>query len=123
VTLPFTLEAVSEFLVDTYDGFDRPNTAQLVDLLGDGSGSGNDQVLQQGNSPYLQATITGTLTSLADVTLVRGYYDSRDELTFTDGDGEAHGVRILEFAARAFTGWWTFTMQLVETTPPVPEGS
>lgn len=123
MTLPFALEDVTLFLVDTYDGFDRPNTAQLVGLLGDGTGSGNDQVLQQGSSPYRQATLTGTLTSLADVTLVRGYYDSREELTFTDGDGESHGVRVLEFNARAFTGWWSFTMQLLETTPPVPEGS
>jgi hypothetical protein len=122
VTLPFTLGDVTLFLVDTYDGFDRPNTAQLVSLLGDGSGSGNDQVLQQSNSPYRQTTLTGTLTSLADVTLVRDYYDSREELPFVDGDGGIHTVRILEFTARAFTGWWTFAMQLLETAATV-EGS
>jgi hypothetical protein len=122
VTLPFTLGAVSEFLVATYDGFDRPNTAQLVSLLGDGTGSGFDQVLQQGNSPFKQATLTGTLTSLADVNLVRGYYDSRDPVDFTDGDGDEHLVRILEFAAVAFTGWWTFTMQIYED-PELVEGS
>jgi hypothetical protein len=122
VTLPFTLEDVTLFAVATYDGFDRPNTAQLVSLLSDGTVAGIDQVLQQGNSPYRQATLTGTLTSAVDVALVRGYYDSREELAFTDGDGELHGVRILEFAAQAFTGWWTFTMQLLETTRSV-EGS
>lgn len=122
MTLPFTLEAVADFLVDTYDGFDRPNTAQLVSLLGDGTSSGNDQVLQEGSSPFRQATITGTLVSSADIALVRGYYDSREELTFVDGDGEEHGVRILEFSSRAFTGYWTFAMQLLETTRVV-EGS
>jgi hypothetical protein len=79
-------------------------------------------VLQQGNSPYKQATLTGTITSLADINLVRDYYDSREELPFTDGDGRIHTVRILEFTAQAFTGWWTFAMQLLETAATV-EGS
>jgi hypothetical protein len=122
VTLPFTLEDVTLFLVDTYDGFDRPNTLQLVSLLGDGTRTGNDQVLQEGSSPFRQATLTGTIVSSADIALLRGYYDSREELTFVDGDGEEHGVRILELTARAFTGWWSFAMQLIETTRVI-EGS
>jgi hypothetical protein len=122
VTLPFTLEDITFLGVATYDGFDRPNTAQLVSLLSDGTGSGSDQVLQQGNSPYKQATLTGTITSLADINLLRGYYDSRENLSFTDGDAQEHTVRILDFGAQAFTGWWTFTLVLFEIATPV-EGS
>lgn len=121
MTLPFTLGGVTLFLVDTYDGFDRPNSAQLVGLLGDGS-TGGDQVLQEGNSPFRQATLTGTLVSSADIALVRGYYDSREQLIFTDGDGVDHSVRILEFSSRAFTEYWTFAMQLFEDLALV-EGS
>lgn len=116
MSLPFTLGDVALFLVEGYDGFDRPNTAQLVALLGDGTNSGNDQVLQEGSSPWRQAGITATLTSREDVQLLRGYYDTREEITLIDGDGEEHGVRIFEFGAQAFTGWWTCAMQLIETT-------
>lgn len=119
MSLPFTLGTVELFLVATYNGFERPNSMQLIDLLDDGTGLGNDQVLQQGNSPYKQATLTGTLASLADITLVRGYYDSREELTFMDGDGVEHGVRILEFSSQAYTGYWVFSMSLIETTPVI----
>lgn len=114
MSLPFSLGALERLLVETYDGFDRPNTAELVGLISDGTGSGTDQVLQQGSLPYRQAAVTGTLTEAADVVLARGYYDSREVVVFTDGDGEVHQVRLLEFSARAFTGWWTFAMQLLE---------
>lgn len=114
MSLPFTLGGIENLLVEVYDGFDRPNTAQLVGLLSDATGSGTDQVLQQGSMPYRQASVSGTLVEAADVALARDYFDSREVVLFTDGDGEAHQVRLLEFSARAYTGWWTFAMQLLE---------
>lgn len=110
----FRLGAVTPLLVQNFDGFDRPNTAQLVALLGTTTSTG-DQVLQQGSTPWLQAGISGTVLSEADVATLRGYYLTREPVRFVDGNGNATDVRVLEFKATDHTDWWEFTAQLLES--------
>lgn len=110
---PFALGTISAFLVETYDGFDRPNRAALVDLISDGT-STNDQVMQQGGQATNQATVTGWLYESADVVLARGYRDSKEIVDFTDGDGATWSVVVFDFTAKSLTGRWRFTATLVD---------
>lgn len=100
--------------VDGMEGFDRPPTAALTTLIGDGISTRN-QVLQQSATPFSQATVTGTLTEAADVAALRGYYHSKETVTFTDMNGNATAVRVLELRIVDLTDWWEFTMTLLES--------
>jgi hypothetical protein len=110
----FSIGSVSFLAVMSFAGFDRPQTATLVTLIGDGV-STRDQVLQQGATPFLQATVSGVLTESADVAALRGYYASKETVSFTDGNGNTTDVRVLEFSATDLTDWWEFDMTLLES--------
>lgn len=110
----FALGSIDPLLVETFSGFDRPNTGQLVTLLSDGSAS-IDTVLQQGARAARQASLTGTITEQADLDALLGYYDSRETVLFIDGRGAGVNVRVFELAHEDFTHWWTFAVTLVES--------
>lgn len=117
MALPFSLSGIGELLVDrdSYDGFDRPQSAALVSRLGTGSSAG-DQILQQGSLPFRQATIGGTFYDADDVALMRSYSDAKSEVTFTDDTGTSYGVVVFDFAAKSLGGRWDWTAVLVETS-------
>ena len=102
------------WLTAPVEGFDRPPTATLVTLLGDGT-STRDQVLQQGATPFSQATVTGWTSDAAEVATLHGYDLSKETVTFTDPNGVATAVRVLEFRAVDNIEWWDFTMVLLES--------
>ena len=112
---PFTLGAVSECFVETYDGFNRPSKAVLVDLLSDGT-SANDQVLQQGSLPFRQALLGGWLYSASDVDLLRAYNDTKETVAFTDADGGTFDVVVLDCSVKAFGGLWSYQLTLLDAT-------
>lgn len=114
MSLPFTLDGVDDLLVEEYSGFDRTGFARLIGVLGSGSSSG-DEIIQSGALPLRQASLSGTLYTLADVDTIRGYSDAKDEHTFTDGDGVSRTVVVFEFTVTAYTGRWSWSMTLVET--------
>jgi len=116
---------VSDFLLGTldplgqvlsYDGFDRPNTAQLVTVLSDGTYAAT-QVLQQSALPRKRASLRVLTYTQADVDYLRTAYDARSVLSFTDCDGLPPDVQILEFIAeRGQVGRRFFNMTLIEAT-------
>jgi hypothetical protein len=109
----FSLGTV-DLMVQSFDGFDRPNTAQLVTVLSDGV-STHHQVLQSGSVLYLQAGISGVVVEPADIATLRGYADSHETVLFTDGNGNTTDVRVLEFSAKDLTLWWEFSAMLLES--------
>lgn len=115
MSLPFSITGVGSLLVDDdgYDGFDRPPFATMTSILSNGTSSG-DQLIQSGSLPRRQAGLTGTSYLSADIATLRGYSDSKEVVTFTDGDGDTFDVVVMEFSAKAHTGCWDWTMLLVE---------
>lgn len=114
----FLLGSVDPLLVEVFEGFDRPQTATLVGLLSNGT-SIRDAVLQQGETPFLQAQLTGVLTEAAHLAAMRAYYLSKEPVTFTDGNGNQTDVRVFEFRHTDLTDWWTFQATLIESDVPV----
>lgn len=115
----FALGSIDPLLDATFDSFVRPNTAQLVSLLGDGSTT-DDQVLQQGSSPFRQGSITATITELADYIAIRGYAETHEEVDFRDGNGTEYTVRVLDFDAKDQTGWWDISATLLRVSEVEP---
>ncbi len=107
----FSLGAIDPLLVETFAGFDRGETAVATLLLGDGVSS-EDEVLQQGSHALGRAQLTGVLAEAADVNTLRGYAYTKNEVTFTDSNGNATGVRVLDLAIEDFGEWWTFSCTL-----------
>lgn len=98
---------------DSFSGFDYPNNAQLVAVLGDGSSTYN-AVLQESAATVRQAQLRCTLET-ADMLTVRGYFESREAVEFVDWDGTATDVRVLDFTrAPKYAGTWDVTLALIE---------
>jgi len=109
---------VSPLGVETFDGFDLPQTSTLVPILSDGSSTGN-QVLQQGATPFLQAQVAGWLIEPEHVATLRAAYASKEAGTFTDGNGNSLDVRIFDLPPiKDRTDWWEWTMTLIESDTP-----
>lgn len=104
--------------VQAWTGFDYPETAQVVRLLGDGVDVGN-AVVQQSAIPFREATISGTLTSSTDVGNLRTYYAGKTVQTFTDNDGTNYSVEIFDLVVSLiYPSVWTYSCRLVEVSPP-----
>lgn len=99
--------------VETFDGFDLPQTTSRVLVLSDGT-SAKNEVLQQGTLPLLTAQVSGTLLEPEHVATLRAAYATKEVGVFTDGNGNATSVRVYEFRATDETDWWPFAMTLVE---------
>ncbi len=108
----FALGSIDPLLVDAggFSGFDLPGYIQSVRLLSDGS-LGPHEVLQSSGVPARTAPISGTLTA-ADGAFFRRYDQSKEVVTFWDGNGNPYNVRVLELATKDYVDWWTFTATL-----------
>jgi hypothetical protein len=103
---------------DQWSGFDYPNNAQVVALLGNGTSTYN-AVLQQSALTARQGQLRCILET-ADSLTIRGYYESREAVTFTDWDGTATDCRVLDFARDIkFAGVWDCTITLIESDAAV----
>lgn len=109
----FALGDIDPLLVSRFEGFNQPQTATLATLLSDGT-SVRDQVLQQGSTALLQADVSGTLQSIDDLTVLRGYNATKESVAFTDGRGDVTIVRVFDLRVTDYTDWWTFAATLVE---------
>ena len=110
--------ASGNIMDDQFTGFDYPNNAQLVALLGDGTSTYN-VVLQQSALTARQAAVSCVLLT-ADALVLQGYYESRETVTFTDSLGDATDVRLLDLS-RSFrgTGLWSCSFTIVESDAAV----
>jgi hypothetical protein len=113
------LDAVGPLMDDQWSGFDYPNNAQVVPLLGDGVTVRN-AVLQQSALTLRQGTLS-CLVETADADTLRTDYEARSTVTFTDYDGATTDVVILDFTrSLKFAGVWAVTVILLELADPVP---
>ena len=113
----FALGTIDPLYVDRFSGFDLPAFVQRVRLLSDG-GVGPDEVLQSSGLPMRTATITGSVFETADLAFLRGYDLTKESITFTDANGNATTVRVLELTVDDFADWWTYAATLVTEGVP-----
>lgn len=108
-----------ELNLTAYSGFNYPSNGQIVALLGDGTSTGGNAVLQQSALTYRQTAIAWLAESIEDVEAVRDLYETKEEVTFVDEWDVDRGVRVWEFSSSAIGGdRWDCTATLVETTEP-----
>lgn len=111
------LGAVDPILDDSWSGWDYANNAQRVALLSDGTGAGNE-VLQQSGLGYRTAQLK-CFAEEADALVLRGYYEARTLVTFTDYDGSSCSVRVFDFTRQLRGPVWEVNMVLLQYTEPV----
>jgi hypothetical protein len=108
-----SLGAVDPVWSKSFSGFDYPNTAQLLPVLGDGT-SARNAVLQQSAPTVRQGSLACTLET-ADMLTIRGYYESREAVVFTDADGSVNTCRVFDFTRTFGDPDWDVTIVLLET--------
>ena len=110
----YTLGSLGLDNVQKYNGFDRPSSGSLTQILDDGSGAGQ-QVLQESGTPLRQAEIRGLTYDPADIDYLRGLRESRAAVVFTDCDDLTIDVRILELTTeRGIVGQRFYDLTLIE---------
>lgn len=108
----FALGSIDPLLVDAggFSGFDIPDYLQVTRILSDGS-LGPHEVIQSSGVPARQAQISGTLTA-EDCLFIRRYDQSKEIISFYDGNDNVYNVRVLQLDTKDYTGWWTFSATL-----------
>ncbi len=115
-----SLGAATDLWDDDCSGFTYPPHKQVVPLLGDGTGTTGNSVLQEGAKGYREADLSFTANSATQKNLVRGYEESSETITFTDEDGSTRDVRVLTFdASGGPLDEWHVTVRLQELSEPV----
>lgn len=98
-----------------YSGFGYPATGQVVSVLGDGTGTGGNAVLQQGALPFRQATVSWVAENPTDVATARGYSETLESVEYTDHDGDSFDVRVIGFTSSVLVGdFWNCSATLLE---------
>ena len=113
------LGSITGILVHSnYEGFDYPEVAGVTPLLGDGSSSSGNAVLQGGALGFREAAIAGTILGSTDAGSLRTYYQNKTAVTFTDDIGTSYTVRVMDLKMSrievASTPGWAFSCRLVE---------
>lgn len=109
-----SLGMVDPLFITSQDGWDEPQSAQLVRVLSDGTSEQNE-VLQQGAWPLRQQAIAGIVYDRSDMVTLRGYNHTKQAVEFRDPDDETLMVRVYDFAGSMAGGApWTFHAILIE---------
>lgn len=107
-------------LLDTaWSGFDAPQSAQVVALLGDGTSAVRNAVLQSSAMGFRQGTVSFVAAD-ADCATVRGWYEDSATQTFTDRDGSTCDAVVLDFSrSETVPGLWACQAVLLQLSDPV----
>jgi hypothetical protein len=117
MAIQLTLGSVT-LLSGSFSGFDLEQSRSRVAILSDGT-SVRNEVIQQGSTPYRQATIAFTCET-ADAETIRGYYEDATEVTFANYEDESSTVLVFDFARSiVVNGLWSCTATLIELSDPV----
>lgn len=116
---PFKIGSVNVLRVDPsgFSGWDYPSFATTHRRLDDGTGGSvaNEIVQSPLSVPARRAIVSGNFIDRTDLTTVRGYSKTKEQVTFTDDNGEGIVCVVLEFSAvQVWPGYWTFDMELLE---------
>jgi hypothetical protein len=100
-------------LYSRFSDWNYPQFGKLVKILSDGSSIDNE-TLQTGAVPRLQATLSGWLQESSDVDTLNGYTASKEIVT-VDDDGATRDVVVLDFSTdRVIPGLWSCSLTLVD---------
>lgn len=114
--MSISLGTIDPFNVQQWDGFDYPEYATITPLIGDGSSTTGNAVVQSSALTLKEATISGTLTNSTDLSDLRGYYQSKGEALFTDDASNTTVVRVFDLRiSRVFINVWNYSCRLVES--------
>jgi hypothetical protein len=112
----FSLGTISPFNVQSWDGFDYPENAVVTALLGDGSASAGNAVIQQSALTVRESRISGTLTNSTDLSDLRGYYQSKGEVLWTDDVAATLTVRVFDLRiSQVMPTVWDYSCTLIES--------
>ncbi len=118
-----SLGSIDPLLTTAYSGFDYPSYGQVVPLLSGDPTSGGNAVLQSSALTLRQAAVTANAED-ADALVLRGYYETKAEVPFTDFDGTESTVIVMDFSRTNIKdSVWECSMTLLEIAPPVIVGS
>lgn len=118
-----SLGSVTTLLTTAYSGFDYPSYGTVVPLLSDDPSSGGNAVLQSSALTLRQASLTANAED-DDANVLRGYYETKTEINFSDFDDTNRRVVVLDFSRTNIkSGLWECSMTLLEIEPPDVVGS
>lgn len=105
----------NDLMQTAFSGFNYPNNAQVVALLGDGTTPDGNAVLQQSALTLRQATVSWVAPTPAAVATIRTLYESKAAVNYVDHDGNTTSVRVLDFSSQVRIGdYWDCTAVLIE---------
>lgn len=112
----FSLGSISPLNVQGWNTFDYPERAQVVPLIGDGTSTGLNAVVQQSALTMRESTIHGVLTSSSDVDTLQGYFEDKSSaVTFTDSSSNTFSVVVFDLETDLiYPGLWTYSCRLVQ---------
>ena len=114
----FALGAVTDLWDVRFNGFEYPGNKQVVPILGTGTSTQNF-VLQQSAPVARQGRLSVVCPDSSQKDTLRGYYESSDEVVFTDLAGVDHTVVVLDLTDELLFGdVWSVEMVLLETAEP-----
>jgi hypothetical protein len=118
-----SLGSIDPLLTTAYSGFDYPSYGTVVPVLSGDPTSGGNAVLQSSALTLRQAAVTVNAED-ADALVLRGYYEAKTEVLFSDFDGTESTVVVMDFSRSNIKDTlWECSMTLLEMTPPVIGGS
>jgi hypothetical protein len=118
-----TIGTVTGLIPAGGNAFLFPEFAQVVGLLSDGT-TGSNAVLQSGAPTWRKAQASWQVVPTADMERLSDYAEQKSEQTLTEEDGTTRTVVLMDFAAALqFSGYWTVSATLLETTDPELPGS
>jgi hypothetical protein len=112
-----SLGSVTLTRVKDFGGWSYPQFGSLVKILSDGTTVDNE-VLQTGAIPRAQASLSGLLSSYADVLTLHGYNASKEVVSFVENDAsvdDTRDVNVLDFVVVRQRPWlWEYSLTIVD---------
>jgi hypothetical protein len=118
---PFSLGTIDVLRVapNGFQGWDYPKFGTTHRRLDDGTGtSTGNELLQSARSiPNRRTQVSGNFIDRTDLNILRGYNETKEQVDFTDDNGEVVPCVVLEFTAtQVWPEYWVFSMELMEVT-------
>lgn len=115
----------SEELWETaWSGWAYPPRRDFLSLLENAAGSSGNVVIQESSIGLRVGKLAFTAQTRAQRDVIRGYDEAATEVDFTDEDGSTCTVLVNDYGSSWKAGdLWDVTVELIQLTEPVAEGS
>ena len=112
--MSFSIGSIDPFKVETFQGFDYPETTTILVLLENAVGSSDNAVVQASGLPFREAQISGTLDG-TDAAALRAIYEAQAAVAFVDDAATSYNVLVRGLSlTRIFVDLWTYSCSLLE---------